>query len=188
VSDKVIAASMANQSTLSFLQLGNLGKSAWWRYLLGVLIIAAGYLVFGVFWYVLFIVIATGGKLPHIDKAGEIVGLDQMANYVSVNIPSFFLLLFTAMVVCFLHSRPFLTLISPVKFNWRRLAAGFGAWVLLAGLDGLVGRLIFPHSYKFVVPGIEFFAYMPLVLLLTPIQCLSEELFLEDICCRRSVS
>ncbi len=172
------SASSAQETAQNFLDLGRLGKSAWWRYLLGLLIVVAGYFVFGVFWFIVIIVIAAGGKMPNIESnSGHIEGVDDMANYVAVNVPSFFLLLFTFLVVCFLHRRSIFTLISSAKFSWRRLACGFGAWFCLAALAGAVGWIIYPHSYKFEMPGVQYFSYAPLVLFLTPIQCLAEELF-----------
>ena len=117
--------------------------------------------------------------MPKIDEAtGLIIGVPPMANYIAVNIPSWFLCLSTLLMVRFLHARPVLSLITITdKVDWRRLAFGAGSWFCLAGLAGIVGWIAFPQSYKFVPPGAEFLSYLPVVLLFTPLQCLAEELF-----------
>ncbi len=170
--------SASSAPVLKFLDLGRLGKSAWWRYLLGMLIIVAGYFVFGVFWTVLIVFIASGGNFPDMDnKTGQFAGIDQMLNYVIVNIPSLFLLLFTLMVVAFLHSRPLTTLITTTRFSSQRLGIGFIGWFSLAAIGGFCSWIAEPQSFKFVMPGTPFFAYLPLIFFLTPIQCATEELF-----------
>lgn len=164
---------------LSYLDLGGLGESAWWRYFVGVVTICTVFIFSSFFWYLLIVLVSTHGAMPKVDEAtGQIIGVHPMANYMAVNIPSWFLCLFTLLVVRFLHSRPVLSLITTTdKFNWRRLAFGAIAWFCLAALAGIVGWIFFPHSYKFVPPGAAFFFYLPVVLLFTPLQCLAEELF-----------
>lgn len=162
-----------------YLAQGGLGLSSWWRYLVGSLAVTVVFVFASFFWYLLIVLVSTHGVLPEIDPtSGQIPGVHPMANYVAVNIPSIYLCISTLLVVRFLHCRPVLTLITTSSYiNWRRIAFGAIAWFLLAGLAGIVGSIVFPHSYRYEGPGAAFLLYLPVVLLFTPLQCLAEELF-----------
>lgn len=162
-----------------YLALGGLGQSAWWRYLVGTVVIFAIFVLASFFWYLLIVLVSTHGVLPKIDSAsGQIPGVHPMANYIAVNIPSIYLCISTLLVVRFLHGRSVLSLITTSShINWRRIAFGAIAWFALAGLAGIVGSIVFPNSYRYEAPGAAFLLYLPVVLLFTPLQCLAEELF-----------
>jgi len=170
---------MAGTPSAAYLGLGRTGESAWWRYLLGAFLVALVFIIAGVFWYLVIILISTHGKLPSFDPAtGQPAGIDPMVNYVAINIPALFLWLCTYLSVRFLHRRPFLSLLTAApSFNWRRMVVGFAAWTALAAVAGLVGCMLYPQAYKFVPPGPEFFAWLPLIFLMTPVQCAAEEFF-----------
>lgn len=170
---------MTGEARSGYLELGRLGESAWWRYLLGAFVVAAGFLIAGIFWYIVILYAANHGKAPAFDKmTGQPLGIDPMVNYVAVNIPAVFLWLFTYLVVRFLLHRPFLSLITTAKsLEWGRIAYGFVCGFSLAAVAGLIGWILFPHSYKFVMPDVQFLAWLPVILVMTPVQCAAKEFF-----------
>jgi membrane protease YdiL (CAAX protease family) len=170
---------MTGDSSSAYLELGRLGESSWWRYLIGAFMVATAYIIAGVFWYVVILVLASRGHMPAFDKVtGQPLGIEPMANYVAINIPAIFLWSFTYLAVRFLLRRPFLSLITTASsFDWKRVGFGFVAGFSLASVAGLIGWLIFPNSYKFVMPDMQYFAWIPLIFLMTPVQCAAEELF-----------
>ncbi len=167
-----------SQTETRFSALGSSGKSRWWRYLLGSLIILGGYAALANIVYIIVLMVASGGQVSRIDPAtGHIKGVDPIVNYIALNIGFWFIILFSVLVVRFLHKRPFLSLINPrLKFDFRRLGIGCGLWFCLVSIQALGGALLFPHDYSFALQTPEFFYYAPVVLFFTPIQCLSEEL------------
>lgn len=166
------------QSQNSYLDLGKSGKSAWWRYVLGFLIIIISYVVLGTIVLVGILIIANGGKLPHIEPSGDVKGIDPLVNYVALNLGFWVIVLFNYLVVRFLHARSFLSLITPAaKFNWKRVGFGFFFWFSTNAIVSLVLASAFPQDYKYSLQSPDFFLFAPLVLFLTPIQCFAEELF-----------
>jgi membrane protease YdiL (CAAX protease family) len=172
-------ASVASPPGACFLDLGRTGENAWWRYLLGIVLVTVGFTVAAIFWYIVIMLFANHGKVPNLDPiTGQPIGVDPMAMYWAINIPAWFVWLFVYLVVRFLHRRPFLSLVTTASsLNWKRFAFGFAAWFCIAAISGIVGWILYPHSYKFAIPGPEYFADLPIVFLMTPIQCTAEELF-----------
>lgn len=160
----------------TFLLLGKSAKSAWWRYILGMLIIAGGYFVFGSVAYCIVLVLLCG-KIPNLDKVtGRVTDVDPIFQYIALNSTFLTLLLFTFLVVRFLHGRGFKTLITPLdKIDFGRIGIGFLLWCCLAASVEGIGAIIFPGDYHYVLESPAFFNYAPIVLLFTPMQCFVEE-------------
>jgi uncharacterized protein len=165
-----------NGQSESFLELGRLGNNEWWRYLLGFLLILGSYLVGNVICLGT-LVVANGGMHFSVDRAGRLAGLNPIVFFVSMHSVFVCLLLGTWLAVRFLNRRPFLSLITCAKrVNLRPVLFGFAVWTGLDALYLLAAWLIFPGSYQFTLRLPQFLYFIPLVLLLTPIQSLAEEI------------
>lgn len=177
---------MNNEAEREFLELGRSGKSAWWRYLLGGAFIVIGYTIFGIFSYVIIVLVASAlsggisfGKLPVVDKkTGLLEGVDPIIGFIALNVSFLYSILFIWMVVGLLHRRPLLSLITPYKrLNWKRLGVGFATWFFLYGLVVIIEYLVFPQNYEIAFQFPQYFLFAPVVLFFTPLQCFAEELF-----------
>ena len=148
--------------TERYLDLAREGRNAWWRYALGVLIIAF-------FWLVL-------GYVPYLLLVGA--GLsDHLLEYLAVNFTIFMMLAGLVLVVKFVHRRPLLTLITPQsRIDWRRVARSALAWTVIAAVIVVIEHAWFPGRYYLSFDAGRFFAFLALVLVLTPIQAGTEEL------------
>lgn len=167
----------SNANSMSFLELGNSGKSAWWRYLVGLIVILVVYTMLSTVGFILILVIANGGKVPKMDDYGRAQGMDPFIDYVALNLSFILMILLTYLVMRFFLARPLSSLITPARtISVKRVAVGFMCWLLVNAGSALIGFLLFPESFKYSLESPQFFYYAPIVLLLTPIQCLGEEL------------
>ncbi|HUF81340.1 MAG TPA: type II CAAX endopeptidase family protein [Burkholderiales bacterium] len=148
--------------TERYLDLARPGRNAWWRYVLGAVTI--------VFFWVL-------GQLPYFLLVGAGAEPGALMAFVAVNFSIFMMLAGLAVTVGFLHRRPLLSLVSPDRrIDWRRMARGAGAWLVIAAAVTVLEHLLYPGRYYLSwAPG-PFFAFLAAVLVLTPIQCAVEEL------------
>ena len=150
--------------TERYLELARLGRNEWWRYALGVLIIAFSWLVLG---YVPYLVLvgATGveaGPLPV---------------FVAINFSIFMMLAGLAVTVKLVHRRTLLSLIThDARVDWRRIGGGALVWAGLAAMTAVIEHFLFPERYYLSYDPERFFGFLAAVLLLTPIQCATEEL------------
>ena len=148
--------------TERYLDLAREGRNDWWRYALGILVIAF-------FWLFL-------GYLPL-----AFVPEDRLADpriaFVVVNFSIFMMLAGLAVTVKWIHGRPLPSLITPAaRIEWRRVALGAAVWVVLAAVTAVVEHLLYPGRYYLSFDPYRFFQFSVLVLLLTPIQGATEEL------------
>jgi len=75
------------------------------------------------------------------------------------------------------HRRTLLSLVNPeARVDWRRLAQGAGAWLVIAAVVVVIEHLLFPGRYTLSFNAGRFFLFLGLVLVLTPVQCAAEEL------------
>jgi len=169
----------------AFLDLGLLGKSARWRYLLG-LILSLTVWIFG----------STLTMLPVLlMRSLQITGEDPLAvnglfslNDLNTHIPA--VLMFAAVTAGFIflilglwlalrvfHGRSLQTLVTPHRrINWMRAGQGALIWLLLSVLGSLVEALLYPGRYQFTFRVSEMALFLPAALVLTPIQSSAEEL------------
>lgn len=160
----------------SYLDLGRLGKSAWWRYLVGFLLIILSYVIVSVACFCV-LQAAAGGNL-HMDRStGKITGTAPLTVFI-VQLAMFIPLLAGIwLVVRQIHKRPFLSLITPnTSLNLRRVFFGFAIWGVLEVISTLICWLARPQAYQISFRAPEFFYFLAAALLLTPTQCLVEEL------------
>jgi uncharacterized protein len=169
----------------SFIQLALRGKNQRWRYLVGSLLALFVFVVVGnlVSWGLLAAYLQSDGnpetRLLPAPAPGEspILGLSPIALYLFFNLGFPFLWLGLYLALRFLHGRSLLTLITPAaRISWRRIAQGFGVFFMLKVLEILVSYAIAPEDFTWSFDPRSFFIFLPLVLLVTPVQTSAEEL------------
>ncbi len=151
-----------NARAQRYLALAREGRNEWWRYLLGMAVI-------GFFWLVL-------GYLPYqwIVDAG---GIGAATDFVGINLGILAMLAGVVLAVRVVHRRPVVTLIAPDRsFDWRRMLRGAALWSVLALAVMVLEHLLFPERYRLTFDYMRFVPFLVLVIALTPLQCLAEEL------------
>src|SRR5688572_22765305 len=114
-----------------FLDLARLGHNAWWRYVLGVSTIAF-------FWIVL-------GYVPYLFLLGAGLESSPMLEFVAVNLSIFMMLAGLVVAVKWIHGRPLMSLVAPdLRIDWRRMARGAAAWLVIGAVMALAEHLLFP--------------------------------------------
>ncbi len=156
------------------------GQNEWWRYLLGAVLIAAGWLGSGMVVSLAAIVILEldGDPGTYVDlRTAQFVGVDPLVYFLVAVSSAVVLLVCLYVVVRFIHRRPFLSLVTPrPRFGWRRAAVGLGLFLLLSAGAGLVEALLYPGRYQLAFDAGEFFRFLPFLLVLLPVQTTAEEL------------
>ncbi|HXF65313.1 MAG TPA: type II CAAX endopeptidase family protein [Burkholderiales bacterium] len=148
---------------LRYLELARAGRNAWWRYALGVVVIACSWLVLG--------------YVPYLLLLGAGIETDPLLDFAAVNFSILMMAAGLAVTVKFLHRRTLLTLVTPEpRVQWRRIAHGAAVWTAIAAAISLAEHLLFPGRYYLSFDPQRFFVSAALVLVLTPLQCATEEL------------
>lgn len=164
-----------------FLNLPQRGKTEWWRYLLGFLLVIFFWFVLGSVPAVLLVLVAgfDGNPETGVDfNTGFVTGIDPMISFVALNLSFVVMLVGLFVAVRFVHQRPFRTLITPYKqINWRRVGHGFGVYLLLVAAASLVEYALNPDIYTLTFNPARFLPFLLLIVLLTPLQTSAEELF-----------
>lgn len=146
---------------MQFLALADAGRNAWWRYLLGMVIITVSWVFGGGFAY---------GLVLH-------VPLGEITEFVAINASILLLLVGVLVTVKLLHRRSWRTLVTPrAGLDWRRMAEGAAVWVGLAIIGALAEHLLFPGRYVWSLDLRRWLPFVAAALLLTPLQCAAEEL------------
>ncbi|WGZ95443.1 MAG: type II CAAX endopeptidase family protein [Candidatus Thiothrix putei] len=168
---------------MAYLDLVKLGKNHWWRYVLGVLLIVLMWQGLGLLPTV---ALAIWVELDQNDTTlfntetllfeglpMEVIFADFMGMFL-------FLWLGVFLVVCFLHNRPFWSLFTPLqRLSWRRVLHGAVVFAAIYLAVGVIMEWLFPTPAKdieYVLQPGKFLAFLPLALLLIPIQTSAEEL------------
>lgn len=161
-----------------YLSLGKQGRSEGWLYFLGILLGCIFYFVGGIVIYLLAICIAAGGWPEFDPKTSHVLNVDPIAEYIALNLSISPFLVSVLVWVKLVHKRSLITLVSPVgKIRWKRIGVGFVIWFLLGIVSVGIDYPFHPEAYSFTFEPMEFFSRLPLVLLMTPIQTTTEELF-----------
>ena len=150
-----------------FIDLAKLGKNNWWRYVLGVVLILGTP-----------VALAIIVDMLYADIGYRIFGLNNVIiTFVEVGGFNAFLIIGVLLAVRVIHSRPFLTLITPHQFvDWKKFAKSFGLFFGLVALVTLVDYLLNPSTYEYRLKPEQFLVFAPIALILTPIQTTAEEL------------
>lgn len=150
-----------NTPAARFLAAADIGSNSWWRYVLGVIFIAGCWIGGGAYVYVRVLEIPLG----------------EVSNFVALNASILTLLVAVVIVVIVLHRRPWLTLVTPYPaVDWRRVMMGGVTWGGLLLLCAAVESLIYPGRYAWTADWSRWLPFVAAALLLTPMQCLAEEL------------
>jgi len=145
-----------------YLALADTGRNAWWRYLLGITCIAAGWLI-------------AGGLLYGWMLQAALFG--QVTEFVAINVSILTLAAGAILVVSLLHRRSWRTLITPhPHVDWRRIMQGAAVWVVLAVVCAFIENLIYPGRYVWSLDWQRWLPFVVAALLLTPLQCAAEEM------------
>ena len=169
----------------SYLEIARQGRNAWWRYLLGILLILFFGIVIGTIAALILVIpialpLGSSGADASIvqQQLQEFFKTRSVSNYIIQNINFIFFTLGIFLTVKFLHQRKFLTLVSAeAKINFRRLFLGFGAWFLIIALMTIIGFVLEPDNFEFAFNPSQWLILLPCALILTPIQTSAEELF-----------
>ena len=164
-----------------YLSLANQGKNAWWRYGLTILIVVffgqiIGIIPFGIL--VAFLALDGDPSTQFNPEKFQFEGISHLWPFLASNCISisFFIGLYISLRL--LHKRPLISLItSGEQVRWNRFFQGFGVYFLLLATASLIEALFFPSRYQLVLNLSEFLIFLPIALVITPIQTSVEELF-----------
>ncbi|MGB9632236.1 MAG: lysostaphin resistance A-like protein [Chloroflexaceae bacterium] len=149
---------------ISFLALADQGRNAWWRYVLGTVLI------------LLVWIIASG--LIIIPLVSGAVAPDSPLGLALLLLSFAPMLLMTLLVNRWLHQRPAATLFRPDgRLNWRRIGLGAALWAALAGVAVAVEAILYPGRYALNTALVENLPLLLVGLLLIPLQTSAEEVF-----------
>lgn len=164
-----------------YLSLAKRGKNTWWRYLISILLILFFYQIIGIIPLVILGVSLTLDSDPATQinpETGQFEGIDPFLPYLTLNFVLVSLLIGLYLAVRFLHQRQFITLITPEpRMSWKRFFQGFGVYFILISLLSIVSVILSPSGYQLTFRPIQFLIFLPVALVLTPIQASAEELF-----------
>jgi len=149
--------------TSRYLDLAREGRNDWWRYALGVSTIAF-------FWLVL-------GYVPYLFLVDAGAETGPLLDFVAINFSIFMMLAGLAVTVTLIHRRPLRSLVTPAaRVDWRRAGRGALVWAAVATVIVVVEHLLFPGRYYLSFDPERLLPFLAAVLVLTPIQCVTEEL------------
>jgi hypothetical protein len=156
-----------------YLDLARQGRNEWWRYVLGALTIAFFWMILG---YVpLVVLFSLADHSPFLKLISEVD--HRVVEYLAVNFSIFMMLAGLAVTVRFIHRRPLLSLITPeAKVDWRRIGQSVLAWFMIGAAISAIEHVLYPDRYYLSFDAGQFFVFLALVLVLTPIQTTAEEL------------
>ena len=166
-----------------YLDAARPGQNRWWRYLLGIILIACSPIV-------LMLALALGAYLLQgtgvgATPDGQWIVRVLTAQVIDKSILSFFVLNLSIIgmlgglwfAIKWLHRRSFLSLITPTtRIDWRRMSLAAALTLAVLAALSLVEHMIYPGRYRMVFDAARFFPFMIAVLLLTPLQAATEEL------------
>lgn len=144
-----------------YLAAADIGSNGWWRYALGGMFIAAFWIVGGGYVYAWVLEIPLGA----------------VSDFVALNASILMLLVAVVIAVVVLHRRSWRTLVTPYPaIDWRRVMLGGGAWGVLLLFGAVAESLMVPGRYAWTADWSQLLPFVVVALLLTPLQCLAEEL------------
>jgi membrane protease YdiL (CAAX protease family) len=150
-------------SSARYLDLAQQGRNDWWRYALGVFTIAFFWLVPG---YMPYVLLSSGDVEP-----------GPLLDFIAINFSILMMLAGLAVTVRLIHRRPLRSLVtSETRVDWRRAGRGALAWAAIAAAIVAVEHLLYPGRYYLSFDAARFLPFLAAVLVLTPLQCATEEL------------
>jgi membrane protease YdiL (CAAX protease family) len=168
---------VVNDAMQDYLDLAYSGKNAWWRYFLAVLLILF-------MWQVLGALPAAALYIRNFAQNGLQAGSGRIAlpgnttGFDAIMLASVLFFCGIYLAICLIHRRALQTLLSPARsIAWGRLFQGFGLWFVLAALMSGIEAVLYPGRYVWTLDLQRFLPFVPLALILVPIQTSAEELF-----------
>ena len=144
-----------------FFAAADAGRSSGWLYLPGIVLVGLCWVLGGAYVYGLTL------QLP----------LGPVTEFAAVNASILMLMVGVLGVTLLLHRRPWRTLVTPhSRIDWRRMATGGAVWGVLLLLSAVAESLLFPGRYAWTPDWSRWPAFVVAALLLTPLQCLAEEI------------
>jgi CAAX amino terminal protease family. len=162
-----------------YLSLASLGQNHWWRYVLGLVVIAIFWQVLGAIPLGIMIMFILGDNNPatnvNLDTL-KFEGIDSLWPYLGINFTLLAMLTGVFLTVRFLHQRHFTSVITPLtSVNWMLMLKGFFVFLGLIGLATLLETLWHPHTYQVTFDAKQFLIFLPIALFVTPLQAAAEE-------------
>lgn len=162
-----------------YLALAGFGKNHWWRYVLGLLLIAVFWQLLGAIPLGIMVVMLLGDNDPttNVDlNTLQFEGVSSLWPYLGINFTLLAMLLGVFLTVRFLHKRPFTSVMTPLaKVSWKRILEGFGVFFMLIAGATLVEAAFKPEEYQVMFDPTQFLVFLPIALLVTPLQAAAEE-------------
>ncbi len=165
-----------------FLALAQTGENQWWRYVLGILIILVSWQVIGSIPFIILVVFLQNDQSPETKLNPQTLQfevVDSLLQYLVLNFSFVCFLIGLYITVYFIHHRNFITLITPKnQVNWYRVIQGTGTWIFIVALFSVIDcYFISVGNYKLTFDLGKFLIFLPIALILTPVQASVEELF-----------
>jgi uncharacterized protein len=171
--------------SLWFLDSARSGKNAPWRYLMGVLF-CLGVWVGGALWIQSLVVVVSGWFSANLNEpVGQflfpLAGSDdfnKIATFVINVAPFLFLGIGVGITIKLFHGRSLKSLVSPAQqIRWWRVLAGFGVWFGILIVQSLIEFALNPRAFAWNFEPVQWLIFLPIALLLIPIQTSAEEVF-----------
>jgi uncharacterized protein len=173
----------------SFLDAARQGKNHWWRYLLVIGLVElywgvlGGFVTLGI--AIFFLTIS--GQITQFDLLTSPALLEQIADFwqtpsiavfITTTLPFLLLWIGIAIGIKRIHQRKFRTLISAdTSIHLKRILAGFGVWSLIIVIPEIIFFLLDSSNYLWTFEPGNWLLFLPIALLLTPIQTSAEEFY-----------
>lgn len=163
-----------------YLTLAGVGKNDWWRYLVSIILIAFFWQVIGALPLGALVIVLMGDNDPttnvELDPL-KFEGVDSIWPYLAINFTILGMLLGLFLAVRFIHKRYLRTVVTPLeRVDWQRLLLGFGVFLLLIASATLIEALFKPGEYVVSFDARQFLLFLPVALVVTPLQAAAEEL------------
>lgn len=180
----------ATEHRPQFVELAAAGRNEWWRYVLVFVAIMAAYIVYIVAFAIVLILTGDFGQEAGTESGSRIARIlnkgiddwdtvdiaDALAAFAIVMLFFALTLVVLRLAVPLIHRRPWSTLISArASFYWRGFLLSFAVTCGLLVIDLLLGLVIDSDRIDVVFDAGRFFLFLPLVIILVPIQVLTEE-------------
>lgn len=170
------------QKQLSFFDLGQMGHGSAGRYVVGFILIFGGSLVVTVFVALLMGLAGFNDALVLLQSGSNWVDIDPaqdkfaQAGFVLLMLSLIAILLLAIPVIRWLHKRPFKTVLTNrPKFDLKLALIAGGIFFALQMIFLIVGLVTDPDSLELIFDASRYWPFLILALLLTPFQCLAEE-------------
>jgi hypothetical protein len=166
----------------SYLDAGQQGNNRGWHYLLGIAMSLFFWLGAGTIATVGFIVgwsiLYPSSAIATPEQIQIFLQTPSIPAYVASNIPSVFFLLGIVLTLRFVHQRRFTTLVSlEGTVLPKRILLSFAVWFGLLAVPSIVDYWLHPQNFIAIPTLSEWWIFLPLALILTPLQTSAEEFF-----------